>query len=67
MGGVDTLILRDAERGSFAIAKEWTDRAAPCPYETIGMTPGRLDIELLLDLVALVEHMTAQSKKGLAK
>lgn len=67
MGGVDTLILRDTERGSFAIPKEWTDRAAPCPYETIGMTLGRLDIELLLDLVTLMEQLTAQSKRGLAK
>ncbi|MGA7949794.1 MAG: DUF5372 family protein, partial [Thiobacillaceae bacterium] len=67
VGGVDTLILRDTERGSFAIPKAWTNRAAPCPYETIGMTPGRLDIELLLDLVTLVEHLTTQSKNGLAK
>jgi hypothetical protein len=29
VGGVDTLILRDAERGSFAVAREWTNLAAP--------------------------------------
>jgi Family of unknown function (DUF5372) len=67
VAGVDTLILRSSECGSFAVAKEWTDRATPSPYEALGMTPGRLDIEFLLDLVTLVEQLAARSKKGLAK
>ena len=67
VAGVDTLILRNAERGSFAVAKEWTDRARPSPYEAPGMTPGRLDAQFLLDLVALVEQLSVASEKELAK
>jgi len=67
VAGVDTLILRNAERGSFAVAKEWTDRARPSPYEALGMTPGRLDAQFLLDLVALVEQLSVASEKELAK
>lgn len=67
VAGVDTLILRNAERGSFAVAKEWTDRARPSPYEALGMTPERLDAQFLLDLVALVEQLSVASQKDLAK
>ena len=67
VAGVDTLILRNAERGSFAVAKEWTDRSAPSPYEAPGMTPRRLDAQFLLDLVVLVEQLSVASEKELAK
>jgi uncharacterized protein DUF5372 len=67
VAGVDTLILRNAERGSFAVAKEWTDRATPSSCEAPGMTPGRLDAQLLLDLIALVEQLSVASRKELAK
>jgi hypothetical protein len=67
VAGVDTLILRNSERGSFAVAKEWTDRATPSPYEALAMRPGRLDIECLLDLVTLVEQLAARLNKELAK
>jgi hypothetical protein len=67
VAGVDTLILRHTERGSFSVAKEWTDRATPSPYEAPGMTPGRLDIQFLLDLVTLAEQLAGRSKKDLAK
>jgi hypothetical protein len=33
VSGVDTLMLRDAVRGSFAVAREWTDRADPNTLE----------------------------------
>jgi hypothetical protein len=67
VAGIDTLILRSHERGSFAVSKEWTDRAAPSPYETLGMRPGRLDVEFLLDLVTLVEQLAGRSDRELAK
>jgi len=67
VAGVDTLILRNTERGSFAVAREWTDRASPCPYEALGTTPGRLDILFLLDLITLVEQLAGRSQKDLAK
>jgi hypothetical protein len=67
VAGVDTLIVRNTERGSFAVAKEWTDRATPSPYEVLGMTPGRLDAQFLLDLIILVEQLAGRSLKELAK
>ena len=42
VAGVDTLILRDAERGSFAVAREWTDLAAPNSCERVDGSTGRL-------------------------
>lgn len=67
VAGVDTLILRNAERGSFAVAREWTDRARPSRYEALGMTLGRIDIQFLLDLVTLVQQLTDRCGKELAK
>ncbi len=35
--GVDTLILRGLERGTFSVAREWTDWADPDPYSALGL------------------------------
>jgi len=67
VAGVDTLILRDAERGSFAVALEWTDRAMPAAYERLGISPGRLDLDSLCDLVTLIELLAARYHEGLAR
>jgi hypothetical protein len=67
VAGVDTLILRNSARGSFAVAKEWTDRATPSPYEALGITPGRLDIQCLLELIMLVDQLAERATKELAK
>lgn len=56
--GVDTLILRERECGSFSIAREWTDWADPV-YD---VTPSRFDAESLFELVTLLEHI-AQGEK----
>ena len=73
LSGVDTLILRQSGRGSFSVAREWTDWGPPSPYAELGITPQRLDFNLLLDLTALLEQLADQltkghqSTKGLAK
>jgi len=67
VSGVDTLILRDAERGSFAVAVQWTDRALPSAYERHGGSPGRLDLDTLCDLVELIELLTSRARQGFAK
>jgi hypothetical protein len=64
IAGIDTLILRHSERGSFSIAREWTDWGTPSAYEGLGLTPGRLDIERLLDLVSLIEQLATPSIKS---
>jgi Family of unknown function (DUF5372) len=55
--GVDTLILRGLEHGSFAVAREWTNWAEPSPYRSPQLSTPRLDVGLLLDLVELLEHL----------
>ena len=67
VAGVDTLILRDAERGSFAVAREWTDLATPNACERVDGSAGRLDLHSLCDLVTLIELLAARSRGGLAK
>jgi hypothetical protein len=67
VAGVDTLILRDTERGSFAVAREWTDLAAPNSCERVDGSTGRLDLHSLCDLVTLIEVLAARSRGGLAR
>ncbi len=62
--GVDTLILRELDRGTFSIAREWTDWADPSPYEGHGLPPRRLDATSLFDLAALVEALVNPEQKG---
>jgi hypothetical protein len=62
--GVDTLILRECKRGSFSIAREWTDWADPSLSESLGLQPQRLDADSLLELVALLEQLTEFKQKG---
>ena len=64
IAGVDTLILRELERGSFSVAREWTDWADPSPYDSLGFPPRRLDAESLFELATLVEQLTSPEQKG---
>jgi Family of unknown function (DUF5372) len=61
---VDTLILRECRRGSFSIAREWTDWADPSLYDALGSQPQRLNADSLFELVALVEELTKPKPKG---
>ncbi len=60
---MDTLILRECKRGSFSIAREWTDWADPPLYDPLGLQPQRLDADSLFDLVALLEELTRPKQK----
>jgi len=62
IAGVDTLILRELKRGSFSVAREWTDWADPPTGGSLSFQPQRLDPQSLLELVVLVE-MLIQSKQ----
>jgi hypothetical protein len=57
VSGIETLILRHPERGSYAVAREWTDRADPDPRDPRDLSVRRLDIESLLQLAALIEQL----------
>ena len=62
VAGVDTLVLRGLERGSFSVARDWTDRADPCPYQALGLLP-RFDVTLLLELAKLLEQLAQSAPK----
>jgi hypothetical protein len=62
VGGIDTLILRDAARGSFAVPVQWTDRATPEACERLGGAPRRLRLDTLCDLVELMELLTGRAR-----
>jgi Family of unknown function (DUF5372) len=58
---------QDAERGSFAVPVQWTDRATPRAHERLDGSPGRLDLDSLCDLVELIELLAARSPVNLVK
>jgi hypothetical protein len=64
IAGVDTLILRELKRGSFSVAREWTDWADPSLSASIGLPPRRLDAQLLLELACLLEVLINPKQKG---
>jgi hypothetical protein len=57
ISGADTLILRELERGSFSVAREWTDWADPSWYDALGFSPHRLGANSLFELVTLLEQL----------
>ena len=65
VSGVDTLILRELERGTFSVPREWTDWACASPHNSAGLPPPRFDAESLLVLVALLDQLalTGNQKK----
>jgi hypothetical protein len=64
IAGIDTLLLRELDRGSFSIAREWTDWADPSPYCSLGLPPRRLDADSLFELATLLEQLTVPKQKG---
>ena len=64
VAGVDTLILRELERGSFSVAREWTDWGDPTLSDSLGLPPQRLNIQSLLELVTLLEVLTNSKQIG---
>ena len=64
VAGVDTLILRELERGSFSVAREWTDWADPTLSDSFGLPSQQLDTQSLLELVTLLEVLTKSKQIG---
>jgi hypothetical protein len=57
VSGVDTLILRILERGTFSIPREWTDWDCPFGHSSVSFPPRRFDADTLLDLVDLLDQL----------
>ena len=58
VSGVETLSLRDAELGSFAIPREWTDWAPPGVQASGGGVPLFIDAFGLITLAELITSFT---------
>ena len=54
---MDTLILRELERGTLSIPREWTDWADPTPYDALTLPPHRFAADSLFELVALLDAL----------
>ena len=67
VAGVDTLILRELERGTLSVPREWTDWADPSPYDSLTRPPHRLAADCLFELVALLEALAASSPSSPGK
>ena len=64
IAGIDTLVLRELERGSFSVAREWTDWADPPLSDSLGIPKRRLDAQSLLELAALLGLLSNPKQKG---
>ena len=64
LAGVDTLLLRHSERGSFSVAREWTDWADPSLSDLLGQPGQRLDAHALLQLVTFLEQLDSSEVTG---
>jgi hypothetical protein len=63
VAGVDTLLLGHVERGSFSIAREWTDWGAPFVQDDASITVCRFDLGMLLELIDLVDQLAVSSSR----
>jgi hypothetical protein len=60
VAGIETLILQDSSRGTFAVPKEWTNRADPSPHNLLDKHVALFDTHCLLALVALIQELEHQ-------
>ena len=51
--GVECLVLKGSESGTFAVRRDWTDQARPNSYRDAGVKVGFLELESLLSIVEL--------------
>ena len=57
VSGVQTLIIRHPDRGSFAVAEEWTDWGQPSTAGDAEFQNTLLEFESLLELADLVKQL----------
>ena len=67
VAGVDTLILRELERGTLSVPREWTDWADPSPYDSLTLPPHHLAADCLLELAALVDALSTSRSSASGK
>ena len=65
VAGTDTLILRHPDRGSYTVAREWTDWGLPDGFAGPSQTTRKFAVEPLLQLAALCAELTAHAQTDL--
>ena len=60
--GVECLILKGSESGTFAVPRDWTDQARPDAYRDAEIPPRFLKLESLLSIVELSNSIS--QKRG---
>ena len=65
VGGIDTLLLRHVERGSYAVAREWTDWSLSEPVLAPDGAARKLACETLLTLAELVGELAERGGRSL--
>ena len=63
--GIDTLILRHPQLGSYTVVQEWTDWRTPDDSTCAGTSAGRLDAALLLQLVSWLNEANERDREDL--
>ena len=68
LSGIESLILRGGAGGTFAVPREWTDRAEPSPYARLEL-PARLVVSFdqlwaLAELLESIERRDEELDKG---
>jgi hypothetical protein len=60
--GVECLILKGSESGTFAVPRAWTDQARPDSYRDAEAAPRLLKLEYLVTIVELTKSLS--EKRG---
>jgi hypothetical protein len=60
--GVECLVLKGSESGTFAVPRDWTDQARPDPYRDAELGEEFLRLESLLAIVELSNYIS--KKRG---
>ncbi len=60
--GVECLVLKGSEAGTFAVPRDWTDQARPDVYRDADVGPRLLKLESLLSIVELSKSLS--KKRG---
>jgi hypothetical protein len=64
IGNIDTLFLKGSYRGTFAVPREWTDKADPSIYYSLGIHSPILDFRCLLKLIDVTENLSHRADPG---
>jgi len=65
VAGVNTLILRHPDRGSYTVAQEWTDWGLPDASIGPSETTRKLAVEPLLQLANLLAELSERTQETL--